>query len=102
MRSSPLSNTAVVIPCYKAAGSIRAVVAEVPEGIGRIYCVNDASPDNLAEVLTRCEYPPAHSDPPRAASSHCEFQRRIAEWSVLPHLLRVQRAIVGSASAASC
>ncbi|QDC08489.1 glycosyltransferase family 2 protein [Oceanicola sp. D3] len=51
MRSSPLSNTAVVIPCYKAAGSIRDVVAEVPEGIGRIYCVNDASPDNLAEVL---------------------------------------------------
>lgn len=51
MRSSPLSNTAVVIPCYKAADSIRAVVAEVPEGIGRIYCVNDASPDSLAEVL---------------------------------------------------
>ncbi len=51
MRKSPLSNTAVVIPCYKAADTIRAVIAEVPEGIGRIYCVNDASPDNLAEVL---------------------------------------------------
>jgi len=52
MQNSPLSNTAVVIPCYKAAGSIGAVVAEVPEGVGRIYCVNDASPDNLAEVLS--------------------------------------------------
>ncbi|MCZ4351739.1 glycosyltransferase family 2 protein [Roseovarius aestuarii] len=51
MQNSPLANTAVVIPCYKAARSIGAVVAEVPEGIGRIYCVNDASPDNLAEVL---------------------------------------------------
>ncbi|WP_276155745.1 MULTISPECIES: glycosyltransferase [unclassified Sulfitobacter] len=46
-----LSNTAVVIPCYNAAGSIRDVVAEVPEAIGRIYCVNDASPDTLAKVL---------------------------------------------------
>ena len=51
MQSSPLSNTAVVIPCYKAAESIRAVVRAVPQEIGRIYCVNDASPDALAEVL---------------------------------------------------
>lgn len=51
MQTSPLSNTAVVIPCYKAAETIRAVIAEIPAGIQKIYCVNDASPDHLAEVL---------------------------------------------------
>ena len=51
MQSSTLSITAVVIPCYNAADSIREVIADVPAGVRRIYCVNDASPDNLAEVL---------------------------------------------------
>ncbi len=51
MQISSLSTTAVVIPCYRAARTIRAVVAEVPAEITRIYCVNDASDDNLAEVL---------------------------------------------------
>jgi glycosyltransferase involved in cell wall biosynthesis len=53
MQRSPLSNTAVVIPCYKAADSIRDVVADIPAEIGRIYCINDASPDNLADVLDK-------------------------------------------------
>lgn len=51
MQKPSLSNTAVVIPCYKAAGSIADVIANIPADIRQIYCVNDASPDNLAEVL---------------------------------------------------
>ena len=51
MQTLRLSSTAVVIPCYRAANTVRYVISDVPEGIGRIYCVNDASPDNLAEVL---------------------------------------------------
>jgi dolichol-phosphate mannosyltransferase len=47
----PLHEVAVVIPCYRSAGSIGAVVAAIPAGIGAIVCVNDASDDGLAEVL---------------------------------------------------
>ncbi|RKT35262.1 glycosyltransferase involved in cell wall biosynthesis [Roseovarius halotolerans] len=54
MQRPSLSNTAVVIPCFKAADTIATVIADIPPEIRRIYCVNDASPDNLAEVLTRC------------------------------------------------
>ena len=49
--ASALSAVAAVIPCYRAARTIAEVVAEIPEGIGRIYCVNDASDDDLARVL---------------------------------------------------
>ncbi|WP_101066505.1 glycosyltransferase family 2 protein [Roseovarius salinarum] len=55
MQTSALSTTAVVIPCFRAAGTIRDVVARVPAGIERIYCVNDASDDDLAPVLEELE-----------------------------------------------
>ena len=46
-----MSKTAVVIPCYRAANTIRSVISQIPNKIEKIYCVNDASDDNLAEVL---------------------------------------------------
>lgn len=51
-RSTPdLGSVAVVIPCYRSAHSIVAVVEAIPEGVGSIICVNDCSDDNLGEVL---------------------------------------------------
>lgn len=40
-----------VIPCYRAADSIAAVVADIPDVVDQIFCVNDASDDNLGDVL---------------------------------------------------
>jgi dolichol-phosphate mannosyltransferase len=42
---------AVVIPCYKASRSLAYVVAAVPPIVERIYCVNDASPDDTGQVI---------------------------------------------------
>lgn len=46
-----LQTVAVVIPCFRSANSIADVIARVPASIGSIICINDASDDNLAEVL---------------------------------------------------
>jgi len=42
---------AVVIPCYKASHSLAFVVAAIPPIVERIYCVNDASPDDTGQVV---------------------------------------------------
>jgi dolichol-phosphate mannosyltransferase len=42
---------AVVIPAYRAAGTIASVVRAVPAFVDHIIIVNDCSPDNLSEVL---------------------------------------------------
>ncbi len=41
---------AVVIPCYKASRSLAFVVAAIPAIVERIYCVDDASPDDTGQV----------------------------------------------------
>ena len=61
-----LAGVAVVIPCYRAARSIEAVVRDVPSQIGSIVCVDDASDDDLAEVLHSL----AASDPRLRIVSH--------------------------------
>jgi glycosyltransferase involved in cell wall biosynthesis len=48
---------AVVIPAYRAAGTIEAVLARIPDYVDWIIVVNDASPDDLDGVLAR--YPDA-------------------------------------------
>lgn len=48
-----LGRVAVVIPCYRAAHNITRVVEAIPSGISTVVCVNDASDDNLAEVLNK-------------------------------------------------
>lgn len=47
------ASVAVVIPCFRAAGSIAEVVATVPDFVRMIVCVNDCSDDNMAEVLAQ-------------------------------------------------
>jgi len=45
------ASVVVVIPAYRAAGSIGAVVSRIPSSVSRIVVVDDASPDGLTEVL---------------------------------------------------
>jgi glycosyltransferase involved in cell wall biosynthesis len=48
---------AVVIPAYRAAGSIEALLAKIPPEIDHVVVVNDASPDSLEESLSRVQDP---------------------------------------------
>ncbi|MCB1380424.1 MAG: glycosyltransferase family 2 protein [Alphaproteobacteria bacterium] len=45
------ARVAVVIPCYKASRSLAFVVGAIPSVVERIYCVNDASPDDTGQVV---------------------------------------------------
>jgi glycosyltransferase involved in cell wall biosynthesis len=47
----PEPSIAVVIPAYRVASLITGVIARVPPAVHHIIVVNDASPDNLQEVL---------------------------------------------------
>lgn len=42
---------AVVIPSYRVASHVRRVIAAIPDTVRHIIVVDDASPDNLQEVL---------------------------------------------------
>jgi len=42
---------AVVIPCYRSAATVGELITRIGPEVDRIYCVNDASDDNLSEVL---------------------------------------------------
>jgi dolichol-phosphate mannosyltransferase len=46
-----LQQVAVVIPCYRCADTIAAVIAAIPAGVGAIVCVDDASNDATGPVL---------------------------------------------------
>ena len=48
---------AVVIPAYRVASLITDVIARVPPAVGHIIVVDDASPDNLQEVLQKIPDP---------------------------------------------
>jgi glycosyltransferase involved in cell wall biosynthesis len=45
---------AVVIPAYRAAESIRAVLAGVPSFVRHVVVVNDGSPDDTARAVREC------------------------------------------------
>jgi glycosyltransferase involved in cell wall biosynthesis len=47
----PWPRVAVVVPCYKVAGSIEGVVASIPADVWRIYCVDDCSPDETSSAI---------------------------------------------------
>jgi glycosyltransferase involved in cell wall biosynthesis len=51
--SKPVSRIAVVIPCYNVATSIKDVVANIPDDVWRVYCVNDSSKDDTAKVTAK-------------------------------------------------
>jgi dolichol-phosphate mannosyltransferase len=48
---------AVIIPAYKAAASLAAVIAGIPSYVDRIVVVDDGSPDNTGEVARACKDP---------------------------------------------
>jgi glycosyltransferase involved in cell wall biosynthesis len=50
---SPLGPIAVVIPCYQAKATIRNVLAGIGPEVAAIYCVDDASTDDTAAVVTQ-------------------------------------------------
>ena len=50
---------AVVIPCFRVAASIGNVLAGIGPEVWRIYCVDDASPDASAAIVTAA----AEADP---------------------------------------
>ncbi len=65
VRSSPaaqsitieLPTVAVVIPAYRAAGSIKAVLAGIPSFVRHIVVVNDGSPDDTSAAVRACSDP---------------------------------------------
>jgi dolichol-phosphate mannosyltransferase len=48
---------AVVVPAYKVAPQIEGVIAGMPEPIDFIFVVDDASPDNLAQIVNKIKDP---------------------------------------------
>jgi glycosyltransferase involved in cell wall biosynthesis len=48
---------AVTIPAYNVAGQIGGVIAGMPACVDRIYVVDDASPDNVAECVQKLADP---------------------------------------------
>src|SRR5260221_3127058 len=49
-----LPRVAVVIPAYRAEKLIGRVLAQIPSFVEMIVVVEDKSPDNTAEIVTRC------------------------------------------------
>ena len=45
----------VVVPAYRVAGEIRAVLRRMPDAVDRVIVVDDASPDELQAVLSTVE-----------------------------------------------
>ena len=44
---------AVVIPCYRVRGQIESVLGEIGPEVSRIYCVDDACPENSGELIEK-------------------------------------------------
>jgi len=49
---SDSSRIAVVVPCYRVAGQVLAVLAAVPALVSRIYCVDDACPEASGDHIS--------------------------------------------------
>lgn len=63
-------NIAVVIPAYKVSREIGFVLQSIPRFVKHIIVVNDASPDNTADVITSC----SSSDPRITVINHLKNQ----------------------------
>lgn len=52
------SRIAVVVPCYRVAGQVLGVLAAMPALISKIYCVDDACPEQTGEhISAQCQDP---------------------------------------------
>lgn len=45
------TGVAVVTPCYKVTRHVQAVIAQIGPDVDRIYCVDDACPDNSGDFI---------------------------------------------------
>jgi dolichol-phosphate mannosyltransferase len=50
-------SVSVVIPCYRVASHVLAVMAQIPGCVRHVILVDDASPDNLCDVLAAATDP---------------------------------------------
>jgi dolichol-phosphate mannosyltransferase len=41
----------VIIPCYRTGEKVLEVIAAVPAGVGRIYCIDDACPEMIGDRI---------------------------------------------------
>ena len=49
---------AVVVPCFRVRDQVLEVLAEIPECVDRVYCVDDCCPNQTGEYITeRCKDP---------------------------------------------
>jgi dolichol-phosphate mannosyltransferase len=48
---SSRKSVSVVIPCYRTGGKVLDVITAVPEFVYRIYCVDDACPEKIGELI---------------------------------------------------
>lgn len=48
-----MNRISVIIPCYKVSSNIEKVVGELSDDIAEIILVNDCSPDNTGEIISR-------------------------------------------------
>ena len=49
--SSKNCKVAVVIPCYRSSGQVLDVLAQIPDMVDAIYCVDDACPDGTGKFI---------------------------------------------------
>ena len=61
---------AVVIPCYRVRRQIGSVLSRLDATVSRIYCVDDACPENSAEIVEQH----AEEDPRIYLIRHTENQ----------------------------
>lgn len=45
---------AVVIPCYRVRNQIEGVLSRLDAHVDHVYCVDDACPENSAEIIEQC------------------------------------------------
>ena len=51
------SDVAIIIPCYRVAGRVSAVIRSIPAHYRTIICVDDASPDDAAQEILALQDP---------------------------------------------
>ena len=47
------STVAVVIPCYRTEGRVIDVLTEMPAFVDHVFCVDDACPEGIGDVIER-------------------------------------------------
>lgn len=83
-----LGRVGVVIPCFRSGRSIAEVVSAIPQAVRTIVCVNDASDDDLGEVLARL----AASDPRVVVATH-EQNKGVGGATVTGYRIALEKGV---------